>query len=176
MFSGRLRIDSTLMSLTPLAILHVDDDPNDLLLLAHACEAAKLGYRVESAADGEMAIEYLSGAGNFANRKTHPLPVLVLLDLKMPRKSGFEVLSWIRNHPKLKRMLVFIFTSSRQQEDIDHAYELGANAFLVKPVGFERLVEELKAVEHWLNLNEKPTLPVTNYCCMPPVSHGMLVQ
>jgi CheY-like chemotaxis protein len=122
-----------------------------------------------------MAIEYLSGEGNFANRKLHPLPSLVLLDLKMPRKSGFEVLSWIRNHPKLKRTLIFIFTSSRHQEDIDRAYELGANAFLVKPVGFERLVEELKAVEQWLNLNEKPTLPTVNNSCAPPVPHGMLV-
>jgi CheY-like chemotaxis protein len=163
------------MSYSNISILHVDDDPNDLLLLAHACKAASLSCVVTSAADGEMAIEYLSGEGNFANRKLHPLPSLVLLDLKMPRKSGFEVLSWIRHHPKLKRMLVFIFTSSRHQEDVDHAYDLGANAFLVKPVGFERLVDELKALEQWLNLNEKPTLIPANNSCASPVPHGMLV-
>ncbi len=163
------------MSFATLYILHVDDDPNDLLLLAHACKAANFPCRIESATDGEMAIEYLSGEGNFANRKLHPLPSLVLLDLKMPRKSGFEVLSWIRHNPRLKRLPVFIFTSSRHQEDVDHAYELGANAFLVKPVGFERLVDELKGLEQWLNLNEKPSLPITNNCCASPAPHGMLV-
>jgi CheY-like chemotaxis protein len=163
------------MSFATISILHVDDDPNDLLLMSHACKAANLACRVESAADGEMAIEYLSGVGNFANRKLHPMPSLILLDLKMPRKSGFEVLSWVRKHPNLKRLMVFIFTSSRHQEDVDHAYDLGANAFLVKPVGFERLVEELRALEQWLSLNEKPTLPHANNCCAPPAHHGMLV-
>jgi CheY-like chemotaxis protein len=122
-----------------------------------------------------MAIEYLSGVGNFANRKLHPMPSLILLDLKMPRKSGFEVLSWVRKNPNLKRLLVFIFTSSRHQEDVDHAYDLGANAFLVKPVGFERLIDELKALELWLSLNEKPSMPPANNSCAPPAPHGMLV-
>ncbi len=163
------------MTAVKFSILHVDDDQNDLLLLEHACRAANLSYTVKSAPDGDMAIAYLSGRGSYGNRLTNPLPALVLLDLKMPRKSGFEVLTWIRNQPSLKRMLVFIFTSSRHQEDIDKAYELGANAYLVKPVGFERLVEELKALDTWLAMNEKPTLlPAPLSCCQPATPHGML--
>jgi CheY-like chemotaxis protein len=139
-------------------ILHVDDDANDLLLLKHACRTANLNYCVEGANDGEIAISYLSGRDPYANRQQYPVPDLLLLDLKMPRKTGFEVLQWIRDQPSLRRMLVFVFTSSRHQEDIDRAYELGANGYLVKPVGFERLVEELQALNQWLGLNERPTL------------------
>jgi CheY-like chemotaxis protein len=157
-----------------MSILHVDDDHNDLLLLEHACKAAKLSYLVKSAADGDMAIDYLSGNGSFSNRLAYPLPAIVLLDLKMPRKSGFEVLTWIRSNPELRRMPVFIFTSSRHQEDIDRAYELGANAYLVKPVGFERLVEELKALDVWLSMNERPTFQHSQNCCVHPVAHGIV--
>ncbi len=139
-------------------ILHVDDDPNDLLLLKHACRTASLDFAVESVTDGEAAIAYLSGTEPYSNRQRYPLPSLLLLDLKMPRKTGFEVLSWIREHPRLKRLPVFVFTSSKHQEDVDRAYELGANAYLVKPVGFDRLVEELKALQFWFGLNEKPLL------------------
>jgi CheY-like chemotaxis protein len=92
----------------------------------------------------------------------------------MPRKTGFEVLSWIRNEPSLRRILVYIFTSSRHQDDIDRAYELGANAYIVKPVGFERLVEELKAVDLWLRLNEKPTLHSSLNSCASVAAHGIL--
>jgi CheY-like chemotaxis protein len=162
------------MSAATLSILHVDDDPNDLLLLTHACTKANLPFRVASVADGEIAIDYLSGTGDYANRKLHPLPSLILLDLKLPRKNGFEVLSWIRGNPKFKRLLVYIFTASRHQEDVDHAYELGANAFLVKPVGFEALVDELKTLQQWLNLNEKPTSLIANNSCAHPATHGML--
>lgn len=162
------------MSAVSLPILHVDDDQNDLVLLEHACRAADLSYLVKTAADGEMAIAYLSGRGLYANRNEYPLPAVILLDLKMPRKTGFEVLSWIRSQPALKRIPVFIFTSSRHQEDIDRAYELGANAYLVKPVGFERLVEEIRALDLWLTLNEKPTLQNTLGYCAAPVANGML--
>ena len=163
------------MTVATIPILHVDDDPNDLLLLEHAWRTVNPGYLVKSAQDGEMAITYLSGQPPFSNRRENPVPTLVLLDLKMPRKSGFEVLSWIRNQPELKRMLVFIFTSSRHQEDVDMAYELGANAYLVKPVGFERLIEEVKILANWLNLNEKPTYKPNgvNYC-PTPASRGKL--
>ena len=145
-------------SMTAWTILHVDDDPNDLLLLKHACRAANLNYSVECAADGEVAISYLSGENPYANRQQYPMPNLLLLDLKMPRKTGFEVLEWVRRQSSLRRMVVFVFTSSRHQEDIDRAYELGANGYLVKPVGFDRLVEELQALNQWLQLNERPSI------------------
>ena len=139
-------------------ILHVDDDANDLLLVKHASKAANLTCGLESAADGEVAIAYLRGDEPYANRQRYPMPNLLLLDLKMPRKTGFEVLGWIRDQSILKRLPVFVFTSSRHQEDIDRAYDLGANAYLVKPVGFDNLVEELKSLQQWLQLNERPTV------------------
>jgi CheY-like chemotaxis protein len=139
-------------------ILHVDDDPNDVLLVKHACRAASLNCGVEFVSDGEVAMSYLKGDNPYSNRQQYPMPNLLLLDLKMPRKTGFEVLKWVRAQSDLRRMIVLIFTSSRHQEDIDRAYELGANGYLVKPVGFDLLVEELKALNHWLELNERPTV------------------
>ncbi len=162
------------MSTAKKFILHVDDDQNDLLLVEHAFRAANLAYGVKSATDGEMAIAFLSELESLPSLAPNSFPSVVLLDLKMPRKSGFEVLAWIRNQSLFKRMLVFVFTSSRHQEDIDRAYELGANAYLVKPVGFERLVEELRAMDAWLNLNEKPSLKNAFSYCLPPAGHGIL--
>ena len=162
------------MSTQAFFMLHVDDDSNDLLLLEHASRAAGMDYLIQSCNDGETAIAYLSGNGVYADRKLHPLPTLVLLDLKMPRQSGFEVLAWIRNHPYFKKLMVIVFTSSRHQEDVDRAYALGANAYLVKPVGFDRLVEVIKILDAWLKLNEKPTIPPLFSYCPPPAVHGML--
>jgi len=143
---------------TAWTILHIEDDPNDVLLMKHACRAANLGCEVEFVSDGEVAVAYLKGEDPYGDRQQYPLPDLLLLDLKMPRKTGFEVLEWIRKQSTLRRLLVFIFTSSRHQDDINRAYELGANGYLVKPVGFDLLVEELKGLNHWLDLNERPTI------------------
>jgi CheY-like chemotaxis protein len=85
------------------------------------------------------------------------MPNLVLLDLKMPRKSGLEVLGWIREQPHLKRLPVVVFTSSKHDQDINKAYDLGANSYLVKPVGFEALLETVKQVQlYWGTLNQGP--------------------
>ncbi|MGN6386254.1 MAG: response regulator, partial [Verrucomicrobiota bacterium] len=90
----------------------------------------------------------------FGNRERYPLPQLVLLDLKMPRKSGLEVLGWIRSQPELKRVVVIVFTSSRHDEDINRAYDLGANSYLVKPVGFDALQTMIQNILHyWGELN-----------------------
>ena len=104
-----------------------------------------------------MALAYLSGTGEFADRNRHPMPQLVLLDLKMPRKSGLEVLSWMRNQPALKRVIIVIFTSSKHDQDINNAYELGANSYLVKPVGFDALLDTIKQLTYyWGTLNQTP--------------------
>jgi CheY-like chemotaxis protein len=143
----------------PLTVLHVEDDPNDVLLLQRACRKAALTLNVVSASDGDKAVAYLSGADGFSSREKFPMPHLILLDLKMPRKSGLEVLSWIRGQPELKRIVVCVFTSSKHDEDINSAYELGANSYLVKPVGFDELVEMIRAVnKYWLTLNEMPSV------------------
>src|SRR5260221_8898276 len=96
-------------------VLHADDDPNDLLPVKHACRAANLPFSLESVSDGGVAIAYLSGQTNYGDRARYPFPALVLLDLKMPRRTGFEVLEWIRGQPNLKRLPVIILTSSRHE-------------------------------------------------------------
>jgi DNA-binding response OmpR family regulator len=107
--------------------------------------------------DGEAAVFYLSGEEPYGDRDRYPLPVLILLDLKLPRKSGAEVLEWLREQPELKRLPVVVLTSSKEYADINHVYDLGANAYMVKPVAFDNLVEIVKTLNmHWLILNEKP--------------------
>jgi CheY-like chemotaxis protein len=138
-------------------VLHAEDDPNDIALMKHACLAAKTSFQLQPATDGEKAIHYLSGVGLFENRNLYPPASLVLLDLKMPRRGGFEVLQWIRNNPVLKCLPVVILTSSRHDVDVRRAYELGANSYLVKPVNFEALVNMARVVDlYWMTLVEKP--------------------
>src|SRR6187431_667930 len=107
-------------------ILLVEDDANDALLIQRAFQKAGLRNNLKLVRDGDQAVEYLSGQGNYENRDKFPLPFLVLLDLKMPGLDGFEVLDWIRRDPNLKRLLVVVLTSSNLQTDVDRAYELGA--------------------------------------------------
>jgi CheY-like chemotaxis protein len=147
------------MTSQPFTILHVEDDPNDVLLVERALRKTATSSNIQSVSDGDKALAYLAGTDGYGNREKFPLPHLVLLDLKMPRKSGFEVLDWIRSQPALKRLLVVIFTSSKHDQDVNNAYELGANSYLVKPVGFDALVETMKQIQHyWGTLNQAPTL------------------
>src|SRR6185436_19106846 len=97
----------------PPVILHVEDDPNDVLLFQRAFRKANLAVNIQSVTDGDKAVAYLSGADGYADREKFPLPALILLDLKMPRKSGLEVLAWIRGQASLRRLVVVIFTSSK---------------------------------------------------------------
>jgi CheY-like chemotaxis protein len=138
-------------------ILHVEDDPNDALLFQHACRKAGIGFELQSVNDGDQAIAYLRGTDFFSDREKYPFPQLILLDLKMPRLSGFDVLSWLRNEGSLKGLPVIVLTSSNHETDIKRAYDLGANSYLVKPVGFDALVEVAKTIHgYWLHINETP--------------------
>jgi CheY-like chemotaxis protein len=137
-------------------LLHVEDDPNDVLLLQRAFRKANITLPIQSASDGDKAVAYLTGADEYSNRDKFPLPTLILLDLKMPRKSGLEVLARIRSEDKLRRLPVVIFTSSKHDEDVRKAYDLGANSYLVKPVGFDMLVELAKLIhQYWFTQNER---------------------
>lgn len=139
-------------------ILLVDDDSNDVLLIQRAFRKAGLARSLKVVRDGEQAIEYLDGRGQYADREQFPLPFLLLLDLKMPGTNGFEVLRWARGEPELKRLLVVVLTSSSLQADVDRAYELGANSYLVKPVEFDEMVSLLARFEaYWTELNRLPT-------------------
>jgi CheY-like chemotaxis protein len=106
------------------------------------------------ASDGQKAIDYFCGTGEYTDRKAFPLPVLVLLDLKLPLKKGLDVLQWLRSQAELRKLVVVILTSSREPSDLHDAYRLGANSFLVKPGTRQRLTELAKAVKtYWLEFN-----------------------
>lgn len=138
-------------------ILLVEDNPKDVLLMQRAFRKANLANPLQVVEDGEAAIHYLSGEELYSDRNRYPLPVLILLDLKLPRKSGAEVLAWLREQPKLKRLPVVVLTSSKEYADINKVYDLGANAYMVKPVAFDSLVEIVKMLNiHWIIFNEKP--------------------
>jgi CheY-like chemotaxis protein len=143
-------------------ILLVEDDPNDTLLIERAFQKAGLKDVLRIVRDGEQAIDYLKGAGQYANRELYPLPFLLLLDLKMPGADGFEVLQWLRSEPSMKRLLVVVLTSSNLQADVDRAYEMGANSYLVKPVEFDEMVRMIRRFEvYWMEINRVPSAPTT---------------
>lgn len=135
----------------PRTVLHVDDDPNDTELLRAASQAAEVNFILHNVEDGEGAIAYLSGKGIYSDREKFQVPSLVLLDLKMPRATGFELLHWIRSHPEIGSLPVVVLSGSELQDDIKRAYETGANSYLVKPLGFEALVLLVKNLNStWL--------------------------
>jgi CheY-like chemotaxis protein len=137
-------------------ILQVEDDPNDVFLLQHAMKKVGLTNPVQVATNGRQAIEYLSGAGKFGDRKKFPLPCLVLLDLKLPFVMGLDVLKWIRRQPG-PAPIVLLLTASAEEADIATAYRLGANAFLTKPSTAGKLEDMAKAIkDFWLTQNTLP--------------------
>ncbi|MFN6466023.1 MAG: response regulator [Nostoc sp. DedVER02] len=140
-------------------ILLVEDNPKDILLIQRAFRKAGIINPLQVVNDGDAAVLYLSGKEPYSERSHYPLPVLVLLDLKLPRRSGAEVLMWLRQQPILKRMPVVVLTSSREYADVNHLYDLGVNAYMVKPVAFNNLVEIIDILNrHWIVFNEKPQI------------------
>ncbi len=147
------------MNARAFPILLVEDSPDDALLIQRAFRKANLANPVQLVRDGEEAVAYLSGAEPYQDRTRFPIPVFMLLDLKLPRRSGLEVLAWVRQESAVKRLPVVVLTSSRESVDVNRAYDLGVNSYLTKPVGFEALLEMVKNVNlYWLVLNENPEL------------------
>lgn len=141
------------MSANHYAILLVEDDHNDVLLINRAFQKVNIANPIIVVNDGEQAVSYLAGREPYVDRA---LPMLVLLDLKLPRKSGHEVLEWLRQQPNLKRLPVVVLTASSESSDVNRAYDLGANSYLVKPVTFDALVEMVKTLNlYWLILNKR---------------------
>jgi len=133
-------------------ILHVEDNPDDVMLMNLAFNRAGIAARLHVVNDGDEAIAAL-GSGSLNGGP----PVCVLLDVKLPRVSGLEVLAWIRNQPNLRRLPVILLTSSSQTSDINRAYDLGANSFLVKPPDLDSLTKLVKTVAHyWVQTNVRP--------------------
>ncbi|MEG5034085.1 response regulator [Microcoleus sp. AT3-D2] len=139
-------------------ILLVEDNPVDILLMQRAFRNETFANTsLQIVRDGDAAVFYLNGDGEYSDRDRYPLPAIILLDLKLPRRSGHEVLVWLRQQPELKRLPVVMLTSSRQTLDVKRAYDLGVNSYLVKPVGFASLVEMMQSFrEYWFNYTELP--------------------
>ena len=138
-------------------ILLVDDNSNDIELALASLEESNLANEVAVARDGVEALDYLYRRGSFADRPSGH-PVVVFLDLKMPKIDGLEVLRQIKGDPELKSIPTVVLTSSREEQDLVESYHLGANAYVVKPVAFESFVEVVKQLGlFWVLTNEAPT-------------------
>ena len=138
-------------------ILLAEDSEDDILLIRKAFAKAYINNPLQVVRDGAEAIAYLKGEGKYFNRAEYPLPDLILLDLKMPEVDGFEVLKWIRQQPELKRLRVIVLTASDHIRDVNIAYQLGANSFLVKPLDFENFVQMSQFLSgYWLKMDKVP--------------------
>jgi two-component system response regulator len=140
-----------------MEILLVEDNPKDLKLALHALQNEKFSNHIEVARDGEEALDYIFRRGRFAERNADIHPRLVLLDLKLPKVDGLEVLRAIKSDPQTKAIPVVILTSSKEERDMVEGYHLGANAYIQKPVDFDRFREIVKQLGlFWLVVNEPP--------------------
>ena len=142
-------------------ILIAEDSEEDSEILKRAFQKKGSNIPLWFVRDGQQAMDYLSGDGEYSDRTAHPLPRLILLDLKMPKADGFDVLGWMQKQPQLKLLPVTVLTSSNFDKDVDRAYGLGANSYLVKPSsldGYEEIAEKLQS--YWIEANRPPS-PVT---------------
>ena len=148
--------------MTNKTLLLAEDSEDDVFFMERALQRRRVNCTFRIVKDGQEAIDYLSGNGQYADRSAFPLPSLMILDIKMPRVSGLEVLEWIRNNKDeaLSNIPIVMLTSSSQQRDIDLAYSLGANSYLVKPIMNEQLEATIQSVtDYWLKLNISPSQP-----------------
>ena len=141
-------------------ILLVEDNPDDVELTLRAFDRAKIANEVVVATDGEEALDYLFATGAHAGRDPEAMPTLVLLDLKLPKVMGLDVLKRMRADERTKRLPVVVLTSSNEERDILSSYDLGANSFVRKPVDFAQFLEAARQLGmYWLVLNEQPVKP-----------------
>lgn len=140
-------------------ILLVEDNPDDELLAVRALRKNKIMNKVVVMRDGAEALDYLFGSGSYEGRDMTEMPQVVLLDLKLPKIDGLEVLKRLRNHERTKLLPVVILTSSKEERDLSESYRLGANSYIHKPVDFARFTEAVRQLGlYWLSLNESPYL------------------
>ena len=145
-----------------LGILLVEDDDEDIFLLRRAFRNARIANPLVEVRDGQAAIQYLSGEGAYADRTRYPIPFLILLDLRLPKLSGFEVIAWMRDQPQLANLVVVVLTASDHVPDVTKARDLGANSYLVKPGNFQELVGMVRRIKgRWLLLDRLPESTVS---------------
>lgn len=144
------------------SVLLVEDDPSDVKLIRRAFSKAEVDAALYRLSDGEEAIAYLDGAPPYDNRVEHPFPAVLLMDLKLPRRNGLEVLEWLREREDSRRRLpVIMFTSSRHHADVNRAYDLGVNSYVTKPDTGSELTEFVSRFrQYWLAFNEEPEIAV----------------
>lgn len=140
-----------------LEILLVEDNPNDLELALRALKKARLSNRIEVARDGAEALDFIFGQGIHSHRKVEHAPKVILLDLKLPKIDGLEVLRRVKGDPRTKGIPIVVLTSSKEQNDLVESYRLGVNSYIVKPVNFESFAESVRDIGlYWLLLNQQP--------------------
>lgn len=138
-------------------ILLVEDNPDDLKLALRALKKAALSNHIQVARDGEEALEWIFCEGAYANRKIEDIPKVILLDLKLPKVDGLEVLQRVKGDPRTKAIPVVVLTSSKEQNDIIRSYNYGVNSYIVKPVNFESFAKAVQELGmYWLLLNQPP--------------------
>jgi CheY-like chemotaxis protein len=153
--------------LNDAAILVAEDDENDIFLMGRAFTRAGIPNPLFVVHNGQEAVDYLSGKGDFAQRDKYPLPALMLLDLKMPWMDGFDVLKWLRSHTQFDTLPVVVLTSSKLQSDVDQSRQLGVYDYRVKPHSFDDLVRLLDDVRKcWLDER------FNRYCAVPAAAAG----
>ena len=142
----------------PLEILLVEDNPNDAELAIRALQKRNLSNNLIHVEDGQAALDFLFGTGAHEGRDTNHLPKVVMLDLKLPKVDGIEVLRRLRADPRTRFLPVVVLTSSREERDVIETYKLGVNSYIVKPVEFENFSEAVSQLGmYWLLLNESPS-------------------
>jgi CheY-like chemotaxis protein len=142
-----------------IPILLIEDDDNDVLLFRHALEKNNITAPLFVVPDGEEALQYLGRAGRYSDRGRYPFPGVILIDLKMPRIGGLEVLRWLRKHPECAVIPTIVLSASRIPEDVQEAYRLGANSYFVKPIEFEELGGLIRLMHAYWNRAERPSVP-----------------
>jgi len=142
------------------SVMLVEDDENDVILVKHTFKKAQINNPLQIVTDGAEAVEYLKGKGKYEDRERWPLPELIVLDIKMPRLSGFEVLEWVKgNGGPLRRIPIVIVSGSDNPDDINRAYELGAKAYMVKPMDSRGVEHLFQSITHYWGLEcAKPEL------------------
>jgi two-component system, response regulator len=140
-------------------ILLVEDNPNDLELALHALKRNRLANQIEIARDGAEALDFIYGTGAYAGRDVRQVPKIIMLDLKLPKVDGLEVLQRLKSDPQTRTIPIVVLTSSREERDIVESYQLGVNSYIVKPVDFEQFTEAVRSLGlYWLLLNQPPQL------------------